>query len=266
MYLPVYLVIPQVGSHRSIILPVISFLFAISIYPPTAMFYWVMIGMEILFSPDIKSDQFKMNIFNSMAVGLISLSVFASSVFFMHFFFQHKISFALYNPYVINHDWPGKIRWFFQEPISNALNLWNIFPKASSSILIAGFIGLTALIVLTKKLIHTDPHHKKDAEITFFWRFCLFIFVFFLSFLPNLAAQGNIPFYRCLIPLTCFIWLILVWAIYQWMGLFQKDITRWSVIALLLTITVYAGIKTYHNILSYRVLPSYLEWNAIEGE
>ena len=42
-------------------------------------------------------------------------------------------------------------------------------------------------------------------------------------------------------------------------------LTRWSMIALLSTIVVYAGITTFHNVLYYRVLPSYVEWNAYKS-
>jgi len=69
-------------------------------------------------------------------------------------------------------------------------------------------------------------------------------------------------FYRCLAPLTSLVWLILVWCIFQWKDIIPSVLTRYPMIALLSLFTVYAGIKTYQNVLYYRVLPSYIEWRA----
>jgi hypothetical protein len=146
--------------------------------------------------------------------------------------------------------------------MGNALNLWNIFPKVTTSNIVSGFIVFTAVVAIVKKFKQTEPQKRKGIAFTYFWQLCLLIFVFFLTFLPNLAAKGNAAFYRCLIPLTSLIWLVLIWAIFQWKDIIPMILTRWSLIALLSTVVVYAGIKTYYNVLCYRVLPSSIEWTA----
>ncbi len=83
--------------------------------------------------------------------------------------------------------------------------------------------------------------------------------------MPNLAAQKNAAFYRCLIPLTSLIWFALVWAIFKWMDSLPKILARWGVLALLSIIVFWAGIKTFDNVLYYRVLPSHVEFNAYKS-
>ncbi len=242
----------RVETGKGLVIPALSFLFAITIYPPAAMFYWTLTGMYILFVRDRFSVLFKNNIFRFMAVGSTGLLIYAILVFFTHYFFSHKIGSSLYNPYAITPDWPGKLQWFFQEPMGNALNLWNIFPKAATSIIVSGLIASGALVVIT----------RNGVALTCLWQLCLFIFVFFLTFLPNLAAKGNAAFYRCLFPLTSLIWLLLVWAIFKWMDIIPATLSRWGTIALLSVIVVCAGLKTQQNVLYYRVLPSHVEYNA----
>jgi len=255
----------KVETCQRMIIPIFSFLLALTIYPSTAMFYWVMIALNILFVRDRSSLLFRNHIFRSMAVGLIGLLIYTILILLMGYSLSHKITNYFYNPYTLTHDWFEKLQWFFQEPIKNALNLWDIFPKATTSIIVFGFIIFTALFVTTRKFINIEPQNIKGAALTCLWQLSLLIFIFFLTFLPNLAAQGNAAYYRCLIPLTSLIWFILVWAIFQWMEIIPKILTQWSMTALLSLIVVYAGIKTYNNVLYYRVLPSYVEWNAYKS-
>ncbi len=242
----------RIETGRGMALPFLSFFFALTVYPPAAMFYWTMLGMYILFVRDRRTPAFKVITIRSMTVGLTGILIFAIIIFLMHFSLAHKTISALYNPFVISQDWRGKLSWFFQEPLENALNLWNIFPKTAVSAAISGFIALTLLVIFIK-----NP--KGSGRLRFA---AVFIFVLFLTFLPNLAASENAAFYRCLIPLTSLIWLLLVWCIFQWMDIIPTLMTRWSVLALLCTILVYAGITACHNVLYYRVFPSYVEWNA----
>lgn len=255
----------RINMGKGTVIPFFSFLFTISIYPPAAMFYWTMTGMFILFTDDRHSVSFRTQISRYMFVGLTGLLTFGVSVFFMHYFFAHKTISPLYNPYEINHDWLNKLQWFFREPMRNALNLWDIFPKLITSIAVSGFILLTLIIAVLKKSKQVRLQKRADVALSCIWQFFLFIFVIILSFLPNLAANENVAFYRCLIPLTSLIWIILVWAIFQWKNIIPTILTRWSLVALLSLVVVYAGIKTFHQVLYYRVLPSYVEYNAYKS-
>jgi hypothetical protein len=244
----------RIETGQGLIIPIFSYLFAITIYPPVAMFYWTMLGMYILFVRDRYSVHFRNNLSRFMAAGLISIFMYAISVFIMHYFFINKMDNPLYDPYAVTTHWADKLHWFVQEPMGNALNLWNIFPNLTTSVMVLGFILFTASMVAIKKF-----------KPTFLGQFCLFVFIFLMTFLPNLAAKENAAFYRCLLPLTSLIWLILVWSIFQWMAILPTVLTRWTMIALLSALVVCAGITTCRNLLYYRVLPSTIEWNAYKS-
>jgi hypothetical protein len=232
-------------TSKGVMIPMLTFLFAITIYPPAAMMYWTMAGVYLLFAQDREGKVFNDNISRMMLAGLTSLLIYAVSVFVMHYYFANKIINPLYNPYDISHDWINKCQWFVREPVGNALNLWDIFPKKSTSIIVLGLIGFSAILTSVKKKI----------PLSRLWQIALFIFILLLTFLPNLAAKENAAFYRCLIALTSLIWFVLVWAIFQW-------INTWRLMALLSLIVTWAGILTFHHVLYDRVLPSAIEWNA----
>jgi len=252
----------QLQTSKGMIVPVFSFLLAITIYPPAAMFYWTMVGMNVLFTRDRSSKVFRNNLWRFMGAGAAGLLIYGFSVFFMHYYFAHKMANPLYNPYEIASNWPNKFQWFFREPLNNALNLWDIFPKAGTSIFVIGFIGFTALFAIIKRFKQVAPQQRKDTVLTYTWQLGLFMGVFFLTFLPNLAAQGNAAFYHCLVPLTSLVWLILVWAILKWTDFLPTIFNRWGLIALLSIIVVSAGVTTFNNVLHDRVLPSTVEWTA----
>ena len=225
---------------------------AITIYQPLGMFYWALTGMHILFSPDRSSPAYKKDTFRLMVAGFAGLLCYAVSVYIMHYFFSSKIGHSLYNPYVVSFDVVGKLRWFFQEPLANALNLWDIFPKLSTSLIVAGFILITALMV----------KFNKKISLFNFWQLAAFIVVFFLTFLPNLAARANAPFYRCLVPLASLIWLMVVWSIFQWAKIIPGILNARALTVLLSIIVTVGGIVTFLDVLDERVLPSSIEWNA----
>ena len=252
-------------TRQEFMTPALIFLIAITIYPSASMFYWTMAGMYILFGNERYGVLFKRNLLRFLAVGLTSLSIYAISVFFMHYYFSDKAPNSMYNPYSITSEWLSKLQWFFKEPLENATNLWNILPTPAVSILVLGFIVLTALVMTAKKLFQVDPQKKKELALTYLWQLSVFILIFFLTFLPNLAAKENMAAYRCLIPLTSLIWLALIWSTFQWTKLLPMAAARGSLLVFLSVAVVFAGTKTFNSVFYCRVLPSYIEYNAYKA-
>ncbi|MBF0490402.1 MAG: hypothetical protein HQL15_07245 [Candidatus Omnitrophica bacterium] len=247
---------------RGFFIPSVAFLASIMFYPSGAMFYWTMVGMSMLFVQDRFAPIFIKKLFRVTGIGLISLLSYAVLIFLMSFYYSHKIQDVNYSPYKLAPDWIGKLRWFLQEPLLNALNLWCIFPKWLTALIIAGFIILTVLIMSFRGLKQIQIHNRRDVLLTYVWQSAFFIFIFFMTFLPNLAAGFNAAFYRCLIPLTSLIILVLIWASLQWIKLIPISIGRPILTGLLSMAVIYGGVTTFDNVLYYRVLPSHIEWNA----
>ena len=111
----------------------------------------------------------------------------------------------------------------------------------------------------SSKLIH-------DRKIIFL-KILLYIVavfsLFILSFFPSLVASGEAPFYRCITGLVTIIILLIVWAILQILSPMKNSHKN-----TLLTVVLLAGaslgiFKAYNNILSYRIIPSKMEWNFV---
>jgi len=237
---------------KGFLIPSLALLAAITFYPSGAMFYWTMVGMFLLFARDRETRDFRAELFRLMAIGFTSLLSYGALLFLMSFHYRDKV-WNGYNPYKVDHDWSGKLNWFLHEPLLNALNLWNIFPRWEMAFIISGFIVLTAVMVC----------FRKSILLTSLWQIALLIFILFLSFLPNLAAGFNAPFYRCLVPLTALIIFILIWAVIQWIKLIPNNSKGGLILTILLCVAaVYGGYKTFNNVLYFRVLPSHIEWDA----
>jgi len=248
---------------QEFLVPSIILLVAIMFYPSGAMFYWTLVGMSVLFVRDRFDTNFRRELFRFTTIGLTSLASYAILIYFMSFYYSYRV-FNAYNPYNIVLDWSGKLNWFFHVPILNALNLWCIFPKWSTVMFIVYFIFSAVLIAMIRAFKEYNYHHHLIRALTCLWQFIFFIFILFLTFMPNLAAQLNAPFYRCLVPLSSLIFFVLIWAIDQWTKVIPRAAGEMVLIVLLSIAVVYGGIKTFNNVLFYRVLPSLVEWDTFK--
>ena len=246
----------KIQKEKHLLGPVCLLLLAISIYQTWAMFFWVMVGTFVLFS-DISQPAFKKPFTRCMAAGITSIVIYAIIILGMKCFYTHfnpdaMLDLGPYNPYKITSHWFEKIQWFFGEPMLNALNLWNIFPNTLVAIMVSGFIAMTVLRVGL-----TSPKQLKKIGII--------IVLIFLAFLPNLVSAANEPSYRCLFPLSSLIWILVLWAGKQWIGPLPANASKWTMTILLSLAVLHGGIKAFHDVLYYRVLPSYIEWNAFRS-
>ncbi len=80
-----------------------------------------------------------------------------------------------------------------------------------------------------------------------------------LSFLPNLLAVYNAPFYRCICALATIILLLLIWSLKVCLELiFKIDASRYFNVFIVLA-CLFAGIYAFQTIHAYRVIPSKVE-------
>jgi len=246
---------------KGFFVPTIILLTSITFYQTAAMFYWTMTGMSLLFTRNRFEGVFKYKMIRVLGIGLLSLLSYAFLIFLMSFFWGHKV-FNSYNVYKPTFDLLTKLHWFFREPLLNALNLWGIFPKWTSAFMVLGFIVSGVLLSFSSKLVQIKREDRLGAVMNILGQFGFFIVLLILSFLPNLIAQLNAPWYRCLVPLTCLICLVLIWSLDQWTKFLPVPIGRIVRVILLSVAVIYGGIKTFDNVLYYRVLPSHIEWQA----
>ncbi len=234
-------------------------------YQPSAMIYWGMAAAWILIHQNIKSiflptSEGKNSSLNFFLIGFLTLMIY---LLVLQIFKPHYIRYVMFinNPYGINIDFLGKLKWFIEEPVLNVLNLWNIFPRKILPMIISGFIFLTIILIVYRTLRRSpNPIEKIGALRRMIKYFFIFIGLMILSYLPNLIAVGNAPWYRCTASLSFFTMLILVWALMQWLSILPKPYAQGLLTGILLILCLYGVVKTHKNSLNYRFKFSVLEF------
>ncbi|MDD3374119.1 MAG: hypothetical protein PHY73_00120 [Candidatus Omnitrophica bacterium] len=233
---------------------------ALSIYKPTSMFYWTMVGVVILFSEFSNVSEIKNRMINLFSPAVFSMVL---SLIVLHVVKPYFARFNLfgYNPYEVTADYFGKIAWFFREPLFNALNLWNIFPHKMFASIVVFFIGSAIVLEIVRQ-----PKEKRAKSFTNgFVRSLILIVLMFLSFLPNLVSTQNAFYYRCLGPLTILVFFVVIWAARAWTQFLAKGRKLiFSVVLLLLSF--YGMAQAYQTILKYRVIPSQKEIQFVKDQ
>ncbi len=169
------------------VLSVFLFFCALSTYKPTAMFYWTMAGLVVLFSEFKDFSEIKNRMINLFSPAIVSLGLYVLVLRLIKPYFS-RFNLWGYNPYALTTDYFGKIGWFLREPLVNALNLWNIFPYK-----IAAAVGVTFVIsAIALEVLRQQKEERIEFFINGFVRSSILIILSLLSFLPNLVSSQSI--------------------------------------------------------------------------
>jgi len=234
--------------NRYSVLAVFLMLCALSIYQPAAMFYWALVGFVILFSKRESFVGAKQEILNMFSAGFVALIIYRIILQISKGFFTQYNLYG-YNPFGVTKDIIGKIKWYFQEPVFNALNLWNIFGTSF-------YAGIVVAIIVAGLCFAVIRKHQ-DKERIFLGRFlfkaCAFGAVFFLCSLPNLIVENNISFYRCFFALGALVVFSLGWSLKRGTDAISFLKKRDFFFVFLLILSVYGMVQAYRTVLTYRV-------------
>jgi hypothetical protein len=169
---------------------------ALLIYQPGAMFFWVFAAIELL-RPGEQLGRATRKLAASLVVGIGAMAFgFVVVKVGVHFFGGQGAGRSS-----LNHDVVGKVRWFFDQPLVNALNVFELVPKTTLAEGVALFAAVGIL------LLHAD---KGWAALGFLG---IAVGLVPLSYLPNLAIAENWASYRSLGALSALLTL------YVWLGL-----------------------------------------------
>ncbi len=236
-----------------------------------AMFFWVIFAIFILYIPAHSFSWKKLK-----RPIIYYFSVFGFSMAF--YFFIYKIvliPLSVKYGFVDNYNTPratlaidplGKLKWFFGEPLNNALNLWNIFPVKKITILVVAIIIIGFFLELMTCYKIKDSEYK-NVRIAWrhFQKSIFIIFLILLSFLPNFATHENNSMYHTLICLTALLLLLFYRGINQLVDVLpvpQKENVKTGVLSL---ITVIALFTASNNVLNYQGLPCSIEQRYIKS-
>lgn len=225
---------------------------AIATHPSTAMFYWA--GAAAIFSRNsAPAAGIRRKALIVFGLGALTMAVYAA-VLKLTRTLHPPADLGFYNPYDWNTDIAGKIKWFVTEPLPNALNLWNIFPRpvyAAAAALAWGAAGILALV--------RGRQHRSSVLL----RGALLATALLLSFSTNLLAASNAPFYRCCIALSAIVLLIWFTAGLQLSGCLRPLLAGRLAIAAALLAAILALPAARLTLQHYRVNPSVAETRYI---
>lgn len=244
----------QLGKSKviKIILALVLMLLAFNLYASTAAFYWV--GVFLIYVVMFKDKQ--SNIKRTM-IALFSIGVASQIIYFIFIKALNVLMdfstevYGLYNPYVTADNYFEKMLWFIKEPMANALNFWNIFPRpdVTAGVLLFSIIGL--VITLRRK----DFIENKGRVLI---GSGIFVATLLLSFSPNIVAQGEAPWYRCSAGAFALVMVGVVLVLNQWTHL-MKEKGRSVFVTVVVILTLFGTLQTTKSVLYYRVLPSFTE-------
>lgn len=237
-------------QRRAAIAAIFLLVCALMTYQPAAMFYWVWAALFIL--TGIKKAESR-RLRNLFLIGFSAIIIYAAIVGILKGFWVVKES-DYYNIRNITTDWVAKARWFIQFPFKDSLNLWNIFPSTANAAAALGFILLMYAVALFKA--DKEVVRKIQAGLIFF-------VLVILSFLPNLAAAFNFPWYRSCVALTPVILIMLLWAVKAGISYLFKSRQEMILTVLLAVVCIGGMLQAYRNVLWYRVSPSTVEFQTV---
>jgi len=244
--------------NKNVFVSILLFICAIGVYQPAAMFFWAMLGFVLLFSNQSLRDLMR-RVFHFVYVGFVSFGLYGIILQQTKKVFM-KFNLWDYDPYSLTTDYFGKIKWFFTEPVTSALNLWNIFPQAVYTNLVLIFIAAGVCLKIVRL------HQAKALEA----RRLLFIFgvlcvLAFASFLPNLASVNNLFFYRCVPGLMALVLFFVLASCREYVESFKKINKVLSLSIIFMGFALCGVVSAYQTIVQHRIIPSQREWKLFFG-
>jgi hypothetical protein len=169
---------------------------ALLTYQPAAMFFWVFTALDVL-RPGEQLARASRRLAESLGVAAVALFfAYAAVRVGVHFYggaFSGRTNLV--------HDFVGKARWFWNEPVVNSFGMFGLLPTASLAVAIAIVAAVGIL------LLHAESGWGAFGFLG------LAAGLVPLSYLPNLAVAEQFATYRSIGALATLLTL------YLWLGL-----------------------------------------------
>jgi hypothetical protein len=153
---------------------------------------------------------------------------------------------------------PGKVVWFFKQPLRMTLNLVFISPTTSRAILVGAFIGAGLFL------------YFKGSTGSRLFKLLVALSLLPISYLPNLVTVDNFAAIRYLVAIGSLIALYFALAIIGFASLLDYvslQQIKGAVIAIPLALSAIAGgVLAAHNVATEFAIPQYLELTLLNSQ
>ncbi|HWP59941.1 MAG TPA: hypothetical protein VNL14_18765 [Candidatus Acidoferrales bacterium] len=224
---------------------------ALAISAPAAMLFWAAAAV-VLFRPGASLRHMVPRFSAYAAVVAASLALDLTRGRWAGLF--HGQAAADSSAFKLPADVFQKLRWFGQEPLANALNLFLLFP-ASWIAVVAG-----SAIVIGLLLYLEESPEKRLAKLA------LALLIAPLSYLPGLLAEENWPAYRTLPALTAVLTLYAFFALCGYLKRLSRFTAVPPVAGVLALPSLLCGALAFYNVHNYFSLPLSIEYQWLRAQ
>jgi len=223
------------------------------VHQPEVMFFWIFAAILAL-GPREEVRLVVRKVFYCLLVGAVACIVE---------YFVAKLGVAVYGPAAgtaragITHDVPGKIHWFINEPLKNALNLNSLDPTGRFAVAAAIFIAVGLFFYFSGPLRY---------RLTMLG---LALMLVPLSYLPNLVVLENWASYRTQVALTALLAVYVFLALHGYLQVLGRFSAPYRQRILLCVIVCWAALSGYaasRNLVRYFVEPQSTEYHLLKGQ
>lgn len=249
-----------------ITLAVVLLIASLALYQLAAFYYWAMLSVLVLTTDPqnfIKNNWKKMSIYFTIFV--TAVLVYYAAWRFQLWYFQVPLG-GRYDGRVFVQDPIMRLAWFFNGPLFEASNLWNINPSTR----IAALIGTLTILGAASDFFKKDYFCEKTSVLAFYS--LIFKIIFLLSFFPAtfiiaLASSDPSAQYRTYLCLaSLFICFSLIGLHRIICSLMPRKLVATCFFSLLGCTVVYSIYMANNIITNYFVLPDSFEVHYVQSE
>jgi hypothetical protein len=220
------------------------------VHQPEVMFFWIFVAIFV-FRPREPLG---------VVIQKISYSLVVGAVACIAEFFVARIAVAVYGPAAgsaragITHDVLGKIHWFINEPLKNALNLNSIDASERLAITISVFIVVGLFFYFGGSLRY------RLAMLG------IALMLIPLAYLPNLVVLENWATYRTQVALTALFAFYTFLALNGFLQLLKKVPRDGILVGVVACWAVFSGFAATRHLVRYFVEPQSAEYHLLKGQ
>lgn len=225
-------------------------LLALTIHQSAALFFWVFAAV-MLCKPDITLAEMKQRFLWYNTVVFIGLTLG---------FGLHKLGTTLYPVALepartrLTHDVWGKVLWFVDHPLKDALNISRLSSDWWLALPVAAFMvgGLVCFF-------------RGDIKARL-WQLLIALAVLPLAYLPNLVVTENWSSYRTQAALTSLVVLYIFVACWGYRRCFPQGVPVTILTTILGLAALASGLAASSNVTAYFVAPQWQEWHFLRAQ
>jgi len=223
------------------------------------MFIWPLLFI-LIFSADSKQNEAVFLIRHVLFFGFSMVIYYAT-----YLFVSYASDIAIQARGTFSKIDTDLIRWFIRYPVNDSLDFWHI-PHKTNTI---NYILLTIIIGIFID-IKNQVKAGYQAVISRSIRWCYFLIVIPLSYLPNLLVDDHWRCYRTITPLSTLLLFVFLYSSIQIINLLQarfSTLLKLNLKTILLTsLNVIFMATAHYSVTNYVVLPAKIELQTVKSK